>query len=407
MPKSLDAFCEKQLMEIRSRGLHRQLRTVETAQSSSIRVDGVTVHNFSSNDYLGLVNDPMMKDCLQEAIESYGVGSGASPLISGALQPLHDLQKEIADLKKTESALVFNTGYATATGTLSALFGVNDILILDKLSHACLVDGAKMSRARLRICRHNDMNDLERLLKWASREMDRRPESERGHVCVIIESVYSMDGDVAPLEACVRLKDQYGAWLMVDEAHATGVLGERGEGLVGSFGYSDQVEIQMGTLGKAIGCSGGFIAGSKSLTDLLTNKARSLIFSTAPSPLVVTAARKGIEICRSEVGRERRRRMFGLVNAFWNALPVEWRHHVGQGEKPDTPILPWQVGDAVVAVRLSDDLKARGYFVPAIRYPTVSRDSARLRITLSASHTEELVRDLAQVLVECHGKLKQ
>jgi len=168
MPKSLDAFCEKQLMEIRSRGLHRQLRTVEMAQSSSIRVDGVTVHNFSSNDYLGLVNDPMMKDCLQEAIESYGVGSGASPLISGALQPLHDLQKEIADLKGTESALVFNTGYATATGTLSALFGGNDILILDKLSHACLVDGAKMSRARLRICRHNDMNDLERLLKWAS-----------------------------------------------------------------------------------------------------------------------------------------------------------------------------------------------------------------------------------------------
>ena len=406
MPKSLDAFCEKQLMEIRSHGLHRQLRTVEAAQTSSIRLDGVTVHNFSSNDYLGLANDPGMKDGLQQVIESYGVGSGASPLISGALQPLHDLQKDIADLKGTESALVFNTGYATATGTLSALFDRNDILILDKLSHACLVDGAKMSRAKLRVCRHNDMNDLERLLKWASREMDRRTENERGHVCIILESVYSMDGDVAPLEACVRLKDQNGAWLMVDEAHATGVLGERGEGLVGSLGFSDQVEIQMGTLGKAIGCSGGFIAGSKMVTDLLINKARSLIFSTAPSPLVVTAARKGIEICRSEEGGDRRRRLFDFVDAFWDALPAEWRQHLGQGKKPLTPILPWHVGDAAVAVRLSDDLKARGYFVPAIRYPTVSRDSARLRITLSASHSRELVRDLAHALVECHQKLK-
>lgn len=406
MSNSLDSFCENQLKEIRSQGLYRRLRRVETAQAAAIRLDGKELNNFSSNDYLGLANDRVMKDCLQEAIEAYGVGSGASPLISGALQPLHDLQRDIASLKGTESALVFNTGYATATGTLAALFGRNDILILDKLSHACLVDGAKMSRAKLRVCRHNDVEDLERLLQWASVEMERRADQERGHVCVILESVYSMDGDLAPLETSVGLKDQYGAWLLVDEAHATGVLGERGEGLIGSLGCSNRVEIQMGTLGKAIGCSGGFIAGSTPLTDLLINRARSLIFSTAPSPLVLTAARKGIEICVSKEGEDRRRRLFGLIDAFWDEVPTDWRGHIGQGSKPITPIIPWHVGDATDAVRLSDDLKDRGFFVPAIRYPTVSRTGARLRMTLSASHSEHSVRDLAQAVVECHQKLK-
>jgi 8-amino-7-oxononanoate synthase len=407
MPKSINIHCESQLKEIRSQGLYRQQRTVETAQSALIRMDGSVVHNFSSNDYLGLANDPLMKDCLRKAVESYGVGSGASPLISGALQPLHDLQRDIAVLKGTESALVFSTGYATATGTLSALFGRNDILILDKLSHACLVDGAKMSQAKLRICRHNDVKDLEKLLQWASGEMSRRAENERGHICVVLESVYSMDGDLAPLEACVRLKEQYGAWLMVDEAHATGVLGQRGEGFVGSLGLSERVEIQMGTLGKALGCSGGFIAGSKPLIDLLINKARSLIFSTAPSPSILAPARNGMERGRSAEGETRRKCLFGLVDAFWDEVPPAWRDHIGQGSKPVTPIIPWHVGDAVLAVRLSDELKGEGYFVPAIRFPTVSRNSARLRITLTASHTVESVRHLARVVVKCHGRLKQ
>src|ERR1043166_2669869 len=252
----LDQELGKRLEEIRATGLYRELRQVDSCQTTRIEIDGQTLLNFASNDYLGLANHSELVEAARQAAEHYGAGSKASPLISGFLRSHKELDETLAAFKDSEAALSFSTGYAAAIGTICALVGKDDIIVLDKLVHASLVDGARLSGAKLRVFHHNDLNDLEEILKWANQSRS----SIR--VLIVTESVFSMDGDHAPLREIVELKEKYDAWLMVDEAHGTGLYGRHRRGLAEECGVSNRIEIQMGTLGKAIGASGGFICGS-------------------------------------------------------------------------------------------------------------------------------------------------
>ena len=293
---------------VREQNLFRELRRVDSAQGPRIEIGGKTFLNFSSNDYLGLANDPVLKEAAIKAVEKFGAGAGASRLICGSLAPFHELEEALADFKRTEAALTFSTGYATAIGTIGALLGKDDIIILDKLVHASIVDAAKLSGAKLRVFAHNDLNDLEDKLKWADKYSKvRKSESGKREILIVTESIFSMDGDAAPLREIVALKEKYGAWLMVDEAHATGIIGENGRGLADELGVGGQIEIQMGTLGKALGASGGYICGSRALVDYLVNRARSFIFSTAPVPAAAAAATAAIQFVQSAEGETRRK----------------------------------------------------------------------------------------------------
>src|SRR5450432_1287946 len=313
-----DAELNQQLGVLSEQGLRRELRRVDSEQGPRIKIGGKSLLNFSSNDYLGLANHPALKEAAIEAVKKFGAGAGASRLICGSLAPFHELEENLAAFKKTEAALTFSTGYAAAAGTICALLGKDDIIIIDKLVHACIVDAARLSGAKLRVFDHNDLNDLEKILKWSSsfslsgntlkRELQPR-------VLIVTESIFSMDGDSAPLREIVALKEKYGAWLMVDEAHATGLYGKNRRGLAEELGVSNQVEIQMGTLGKALGASGGYICGSRALIDFLVNRARSFIFSTAPVPAAAAASIAGIGFVQSTEGETRRDQLWRHVQS--------------------------------------------------------------------------------------------
>ena len=390
---SFTAELQHRLAAIRAAGLLRELRRVDSPQGPRIEIGGRTLLNFSSNDYLGLANHPVLKEAAIKATEKFGAGAGASRLICGSLAPFHELEETLAAFKGTEAALTFSTGYATAVGTITALLGKDDIIILDKLVHASIVDAAKLSGAKLRVFAHNDLNDLEDKLKWAAENIQ-RPTSNAQHrtqVLLVTESIFSMDGDAAPLREIVTLKEKYGAWLMVDEAHATGLYGPNRRGLAEELGVSSQIEIQMGTLGKAIGVSGGYICGSRTLADFLINRARSFIFSTAPVPAAAAAAQAGIQLAQSDEGANRAAQLWRRVTEFKSAI----RH---PPSAIPSAILPLIIGEEAVAVATATQLREQGLFVPAIRYPTVARGAARLRVTLTAAHTAADVTSLALAL---------
>jgi len=250
----------RRLGVLRQQGLRRNLRRVDSAQGPRIKTGGKTLLNFSSNDYLGLASHPALKKAAADAVKRFGAGAGASRLVSGSLAPFHELEETLAAFKKTEAALSFSTGYAAAIGTICALLGKSDIIIIDKLVHACIVDAARLSGATLRVFDHNDLEDLEKILLWTSKiSLPRYAPRERfvhTRVLIVTESIFSMDGDAAPLREIVALKNKYGAWLMVDEAHATGIIGKNGRGLADALGVAGEIDIQMGTLGKALGSSG-------------------------------------------------------------------------------------------------------------------------------------------------------
>ena len=386
-----DSFQEKlagELAGIESADLRRTMREVASAQGARVRLEGREVLNFSSNDYLGLANHPALKESAVQAIENFGTGAGAARLISGSQSPHHELENALANFKGTESALAFSSGYAAALGTIPALVGTGDVVVLDKLVHASLVDAAKLSGAKLRVSKHNDLADLARILEWAA--------EQGGRTLVVAESVYSMDGDLAPLLNLVELKEQHGAWLMLDEAHATGLYGEGRRGVAEEFGVAARVEVQMGTLGKALGAAGGYICGSNELVDLLRHRARSFVFSTAPMPAQSAAARAGIKVVESAEGEERRTRLWSLVDELKNGLiGLGWQLPVVQ-----SAILPLMVGAEAEAIALSEQLLEAGVFVPPIRYPTVARGHARLRITVSAAHSSDDIKKLLEVLGE-------
>ena len=374
------------LEAIREAGLWRELRQIESAQSTRIELGGRKVINFSSNDYLGLAGHPALGQAAREAVEQFGVGSGASRLICGSLQPHHELESALAKWQGTESALVFSTGFAAAQGVLTSLLGRGDVVILDKKSHASTIDAAKLSGATMRVFRHNDLENLEKHLQWAA--------DRGGRVLVSTESVFSMDGDHAPLAGIVELKERYGAWLMLDEAHAVGLYGPLGQGLAAAGGLSERIEIRMGTLGKAVGAAGGFICGSRRLTELLVNKARSFIFSTAPSPAVSAAARAGVELIQGAEGQSLRSQLWQRVDELRRAAgSLGW-----QTPAEPSAILPLIVGGEAKAVATMERLREAGFFIPAIRYPTVPRNEARLRVTLTANHTAEDIQQLLDAL---------
>lgn len=398
----------RRLGAIREQGLWRELRRVDSPQGPTVDIAGRTLVNFSSNDYLALASHPALKESARSAVERYGTGSGASRLVCGSLAPHHELEDSLAAFKGTQAALTFSTGYATALGTITALMGRDDYIIIDKLVHASIVDAAKLSGAKLRVFRHNDLADLEAKLTWARSGAGGPARAARGvsprrgpahhskptNVLIITESVFSMDGDLAPLHNIVELKDRFGAWLMVDEAHATGLFGGHRRGLVEEFGVSDRVEIQMGTLGKAVGSSGGYIAGSRALVDLLINRARSFIFSTAPVPAAAAAARAGIGLIQLPEGERRRRRLWSLVELLKRALLA------GPGKLPAvrSAIAPLMIGDAQRALWIASALREAGFLVPAIRSPTVATGRERLRFTVTADHTAEQIQSLEAAL---------
>ena len=378
---NFDRELNERLEALREQGLIRELRVVDSPQTPHIQVEGKPLLNFASNDYLGLANEAALKQAAIQAIERFGAGAGASRLISGTMRPHDELEEALAFFQQTEAALAFSSGYAAAVGTICSLFGKDDIIVLDKLVHACIVDAARLSGAKLRVFGHNDLDKLQEILCWATK----RPGKPR--VLVATESVFSMDGDHAPLRQIVELKDKHGALLMVDEAHATGLYGENRRGLAEELGIDHRIEIHMGTLSKAIGASGGFICGSRPLISLLVNRARPFVFSTAPVPAAAAAARAGIRIIQSDNGEQRR-------TALWRRVA---QLVSGEGPIPSTSersaIIPILLGDELAAVETSAALRERGLFIPAIRYPTVARGRARLRLTLTASHsTEEIER---------------
>ncbi|MDQ6630741.1 MAG: 8-amino-7-oxononanoate synthase, partial [Verrucomicrobiota bacterium] len=382
----------------REQGLYRELRRVDSPQSPRLQICGEIFLNFSSNDYLGLANHPLLKEVAIKAVEKFGVGSGASRLICGALAPHFELEEALADFKKMEAALSFSSGYAAAIGTICALLRKKNVIILDKLVHASIVDAARLSGAKIRIFAHNDLNDLEKILRWADK-LNPRHGTRNSRALVVTESIFSMDGDFAPLREIVELKNKYGAWLMIDEAHATGLYGKNRRGLAEEFGLSDQVEIQMGTLGKAVGAAGGYIGGSRLLIDFLINRARSFIFSTAPVPAASAAACAGIKLIQSAEGEARQKTLWQRVTDLHSKLKVT-------NSKRLSAIVPIMIGQETEAVEMALALREKKIFIPAIRYPTVGRGQARLRLTMSAAHSSEDVKKLLAALSDLNLKFK-
>ena len=309
-----DLFAED-LKGLRARSLDRHLREITVAQGPEVEIGGRRLVNFSSNDYLGLANDRRLRKAATSAIDEFGVGAGASRLITGNLSPHLSLERALAKWKRTKASLCFSSGYAAALGTIPALVGKDDVILLDKLCHASLIDGAKLSGAVLRVFPHNHVGKLESHLEWANRAHP----SER--VLIITESVFSMDGDRAPLRELIELKKRFGALLLLDEAHAVGVIGPNGRGLAAAENVSEEVDVQMGTLSKALGASGGYICGARTLIYWLINRARSFIYSTAPPPAIAAAALAAIDFLASPEGEERRLLLWKKIRLMQQLLP--------------------------------------------------------------------------------------
>ena len=380
---------EQELDELRQQSLLRRLREIESHPGTVMNYAGRRLINFSSNDYLGLAGESFLREAARNAIEDYGVGSTASRLVCGTLSPHVALEKKLAEFKHAEAALSFSSGYATALGTLGALARKGDVVILDKLAHASLIDGARLSGATLRVFPHNQVDKLENHLQWARRE---HPEAR---IVVVTESVFSMDGDRAPLAEIVEVKERYGALLLLDEAHALGVVGPNGRGLAERAGVTGRVDIQMGTLSKAVGVSGGYVCGKRVLIDWLINRARSFVYSTAPPPALAAAATAAIEFLASPAGEARRRQLWDNLKILAAGLPP--------GLTPDklqSAIVPVMIGDEAAAIAASRKFYDSGLFIPAIRYPTVARGTARLRLTLSAAHYPEEIQAVTHALWE-------
>jgi len=382
------ASLDEQLAELHARSLHRQLREITSPPGTEMEFAGEKLVNFSSNDYLGLAGEPFLREAAKRAIDEYGVGSGAARLVCGTLSPHVRLEERLAEFKGTTAALTFSSGYAASVGTLGALMGSEDVIILDKLCHASLIDGARLSGAIVRVFPHNHLGKLESHLQWA------REHHPDARILVVTESVFSMDGDLAPLAEIVEIKQRYDALLMVDEAHATGVIGANGNGLISALGLTRKVEIHLGTMSKSLGVSGGFICGSRKLIDLLINRARSFIYSTAPPAALAAAAHAALDFLASPQGEMRRMKLWKNLRQLEHELPA------GETPRPkiESAIIPIIIGEEEAALHAARSLRKRGCFVPAIRYPTVAKGSARLRVTLSATHTPEQITKLCGAL---------
>ena len=364
-----------ELAALESQGLRRRLEPITGSQGATVVVDGRPLVNLCSNDYLGLAADPRLRDAAIEAVRREGAGAGAARLVVGDLAIHHRLEERLAQMKGTEAALLFSSGYHVNAGVVGALAGRGDAVFSDAWNHASIVDGCRLSRADVQVYPHKDVEALGRLLaaSTARRKL------------VVTDAVFGMDGDAAPLGEIVDLCERHGAMLYLDEAHSTGVLGETGAGLAEALGVTDRVDVLMGTLGKALGSFGAFVAGSRPLCDWMVSRARTFVFTTALPPSACGAALAALDVLAAEP--ERRRRLDALsarMKAGLEALGFSMKGVVA-------PIFPVILGEESRALEASRRLRERGFFVKAIRPPTVPRGTSRLRVSLGASHTEEQV----------------
>lgn len=383
-------FIAKELDWLKQEGLYRRLRRVEGEQGPTLIVDGRVVLNFCSNNYLGLANHPALRAAAKEAIERYGCGTGASRLISGNMMLHEELEEKIAALKGTEATLVFNSGFQANVGLLSTLVGEGDVVFSDALNHASIIDGCRLARARIVVYPHTDLERLEDELKKAL---------PSGRKLIVTETVFSMDGDEAPLAEIVELAERYGAMVMVDEAHATGVFGPNGAGVVSKLGLGGRVLVQMGTLGKALGGFGAYVAGSRQLRELVINRCRSFVFTTSLPPAVLAAAIAAIDLLYKEP--ERRLALWHNCRALREGLK-QLGFSLGQSQ---SQILPLIIGDAQKCMAFSEHLFEQGIFAQGIRPPTVPPGTSRLRITLMATHTHEHLRRALNAFEEVRGEM--
>jgi len=364
---------ERELLQLEQQHLLRKPVIVESYHGQRIMIGNRSLLLMCSNDYLGLSQHPALKQAAMSAMDLYGFGSGASRLVSGTSRIHQELEHNISLFKKTEATVLFNSGYAANTGVIPALAREGDSVFSDSLNHASIIDGCRLSRASLRIYGHKDMNHLETLLK---------DDGNTGQKLIITDGVFSMDGDIAPLPDLVTLAEKYDALLMVDDAHATGVLGKGGRGTVEHFGLDGRVPIQMGTLGKAFGSCGAYVSGSRNLIDFLLNRSRSYIYSTALPPAVCAASLAALKIIDNEPAR--RKKLWHNRDRFMAGMK-SLRIDLGSSE---TPILPWMIGDTEKAVKVGARLFESSIFAAAVRPPSVPDGTSRIRMTLMASFSD-------------------
>jgi glycine C-acetyltransferase len=389
MPYSFTA----QLERLKEQGLHRQLRLVEESTPGWVTVDGREALLLCSNNYLGLADHPALKRAAQKAVERWGTSSGASRLVSGTMALHNYLEERIASFKGTQAALSFNSGYAANTGIISALTGRGDLIFSDRLNHASIVDGARLSRATLIRYKHNDPAALRKALER---------HQTKGLRLIVTDGVFSMDGDIAPLREIVALKNEFDALLMVDDAHGAGILGESGRGCAELCQVTGDIDIQMGTLGKGFGSFGAYAATSREIRDWLINTARSFIFSTSLPPAVLAASLAAIDIIDSSEGAELRRFLAENSTFFRNALHTAGFDTLGS----ETQIVPIFVGDAAQTMSFSRQLLERGLFVQGIRPPTVPTGTSRLRCTLMSNHSRQDLEQAVATMYEVGNALR-
>ncbi|RMF95004.1 MAG: 8-amino-7-oxononanoate synthase [Candidatus Schekmanbacteria bacterium] len=376
---------DKELEKLKKENLYRSLRIIESAQKPKVRIEGKEFLLFSSNNYLGLSNNPIIKKKAAEALKKYGCGACASRLISGNVEPYVSLEKTIARFKGTKEALVFSSGYAANVGTISTIAESSDTIFSDALNHASIIDGCRLSRAQIKIYNHKDVNHLEDLVKKTK---------GRGKKIIITDSIFSMDGDIAPLGDIQKVAKKYGCLLFVDDAHATGTLGKRGRGSAEFFNINGKIDIYMGTLSKAVGSVGGFIAGKRKLIEFLINRSRSFIYSTGLPPSALAASQSALELIEKDLSY--------LNNLKRNEkLIKEGLEEIGYDTmESETQIIPVLMETEERAIKAFHFLFKNNIFVPAIRPPTVPKGKARLRITPMASHTRKDIEYLLDVFAK-------
>ncbi len=387
----MDRFHEE-LEGLRKQGLFRTMRLIGGEQSSRVMLDGRETLLLCSNNYLGLADHPALKEAAIRAVQRYGTGSGASRLVSGNMELHEELEARVAAFKGTAAALIFNSGYAANTGIISALAGRGDVIFSDRLNHASIVDGALLSRARFVRYPHNDIAALRRLMH----ETDCQ-----GLRVIVTDGVFSMDGDLARLVELAALKKEFSALLMVDDAHGSGVLGVSGRGSAEHFHVMEEIDIQMGTFGKALGSFGAYAAASREIIEYLINRARSFIFSTSLPPAVLTASLAALDLSESAEGKRLRERLFANAALFRNLLQETGFSTMGS----ETQIVPLFVGEAGPAMEFSRQLLGEGIFVQGIRPPTVPSGSCRPRCTVMATHTADELGRAAESIAKIGKRL--
>jgi glycine C-acetyltransferase len=376
------AFLVDEVAALRERHLYRPLRVMSSAQGPIVSIDERRLISLSSNDYLGLTHHPRLRAAAEAAVRDFGVGSGAVRTIAGTMSMHEALEEELAEFKGTPAVLTFQSGFTANTGVIPTITGETDLIVSDALNHASIIDGMRLSKAPRQVYPHGDVEALREVLR-AARENGREGGGEYRLILVVTDGVFSMDGDIAPLPGIVEAAEAYDAAVMIDDAHASGVLGRNGRGTVDHFGLHGRVAIQVGTLSKAVGALGGYVAGSTALREILTQRARPFLFSTSHPPAVVAACREAIRVMCDEPGLQER--LWANTRRFKAEL-TRLGFDTGHSETPITPVM---MGDPDTAGRFGDRLIEEGVFAQPVVYPTVAMDKSRLRTIVTAAHADE------------------